>query len=171
MAIRKDLIICIKYLSDENMVYICHDSLMWRLAGFLDGAYYLEKNVIRYRIHDKNASGITTDVDSGNSTLRKRYNLIERWIKIIDILLKTVESIDTYNKEYKMFVYNKTLRLSKLRIALLKQKEWIRIPQLFFNYRYYPSFLVFFGDIAYFFNINKFVGSFLKSFRKYVHET
>jgi glycosyltransferase involved in cell wall biosynthesis len=162
LAIRKDLIKYINYLNDEDMYYINYDLFLWRVATFLDGAYYLNKRIVKYRIHNTNTSGATTEDLIGKTDIATRCKFMEEHIKFIEKFLTIMESTDTTNKEYKTAVFDKSSKIAKLRIDLLKQKKIINIPLLFFNHEYYLSFSVFLGDIAYLLNINRFAGKFYR---------
>lgn len=155
LAINKNLI---KYVKDKDLNFIPHDSLFWKLATILDAAYYLDRVVTKYRIHNSNASGATTKNIIGKTNLQQRIMGIKSNKRITEQLLEIIKSMDIKEKNYKQYILKKNLDILNCRIFLLYKRKVKYLPKLFINNKYYPSFSAFIGDIAYLANINVFAG-------------
>lgn len=131
-----------------------HDSQCGRLALLCSSLWYLDKPVIRYRIHKGNSSGISPVASYGQSDYIKRINgiqLLIEWIgHVINTLPLTADGKSMLS-ECKYFL-NKRLDFFMGKVSLV---------YLLFNLKYYTGYSMLLGDIAYKYKFNKFAGKIL----------
>lgn len=136
-----------------------HDSQCGRLALLCSSLWYLDKPVIRYRIHEGNSSGISAAASYGQSNRIKRIKEIDIYIKWIGKLMETL----SLNEDKKIL-------LRKSRTFLIKRLDYFQgnVPffYLLFNIRYYTGISMLLGDFAYKYEFNKFVGKIAWMFKK-----
>ena len=125
-----------------------HDSQCGRLANIYGSLYYIDRPVIKYRIHTNNTSGISAKASYGHSTLERRVDNIRSLISWIDKL----ENLD---KDHRRIIMESQRFLCK-RLNYLEGKAsfW----ELIKNYAFYRNLTSLVGDYAYKHGINKIFG-------------
>lgn len=157
LCIKSDLL---KYMDMLDFSIIPHDSLFWKIATILDGAYYIDLDIIKYRVHSNNASGATTENIIGKSSIQNRIEGIRDNKKLTEQFLNLVNDNDEiYCNKYKTNIIKQNINILNKRLKLLENKNLLYIPILIINHKYYPSLKAIIGDITYIFNINKISGN------------
>lgn len=136
-----------------------HDSQCGRLALLCSSLWYLDKPVIRYRIHEGNSSGISAVASYGQSNRIKRTEEIELYIKWIGRLI----DILPFQEDLKKMLYKSRSFLIK-RLGFFQGK--VSFLYLLLNIKYYTGLSMLIGDIAYKYEFNKFAGKIMWKLKK-----
>lgn len=136
-----------------------HDSQCGRLALLCSSLWYLDKPVIRYRIHEENSSGISAVASYGQSNRINRIKEIELYIKWIGRLIETLPLAE----DTKMLLSNVRSFLIK-RLGFFQGK--ISFFYLIFRIQYYTGVSMLIGDLAYNYEFNKFAGKIMWMLKK-----
>lgn len=128
-----------------------HDSQCPRIAVYYDTLWKIDKPVIKYRIHENNTSGISSEYSFGSADKEKRLEEIKTvkgWLELV--------SNEHISKVHNKYVYN-AIEFEDRRIQYFTNTyySFIRlIPFLF----YYQNFSTVIGDFAYKHKLNKSFG-------------
>lgn len=119
-----------------------HDSMLWKAAMLLDGAYLLNRRLIKYRLHDESADS------EQKSTLAHRIARVE---EDIEMCLWGIELCNAgiSSDESRRFLED-TLLFSIKRLALLEARAFPRLMLFqFFNRHLYPTWVARAQDLLY----------------------
>lgn len=136
-----------------------HDIQLCRIAAIFEGAYILDQNLVRYRIHGNNTSGITASIPFGSSDLKKRIYDIENNIRFLEILLSKKIGLNSMQKK----IIKKTITLQKERLEFEK-KGWAGLAiwvKMFTKYMKFTGGYVMMADLCYATGMNKVGGGML----------
>lgn len=150
MVFRKELIQSIKELTDE--IYI-HDWYINIVASLFDGLYYYDKNVIEYRLHDKNVigkdRGIITKFSKNKKTKRvlDLNNRIMLYKYIKDYILKS----NVVYKNDKLNTLNLIITFINHRIEFISSRKLsIYLTKIIPNKNLYYAKKVMWADVFYY---------------------
>lgn len=136
-----------------------HDSQCGRLALLFTSLWYLDKPVIRYRIHEGNSSGISAVASYGQSNRINRIKEIELNIKWIGRVMDTL----SLNEDMKILLCKSRSFLTK-RLGFFQGK--VSFFYLLFKIQYYTGISMLIGDFAYKYEFNKFAGKIMWMLKK-----
>ena len=100
----------------KNASQIPHDALYWKIGVLLGDAYILDEPLIRYRIHDSNASKPSNELKVGIKNIERRRKEATSLLNMMQLLCTIVEELDD-----KTVVKN----LSEVRLFCFKRLEFL----------------------------------------------
>ena len=78
----------------ENASKIPHDALYWKIGVLLGDTYILDEPLIRYRIHDSNASNPSNELKVNIKNIEKRKHEANSILNTIQLLCTIAEELD-----------------------------------------------------------------------------
>lgn len=145
MAVRKEFWDAIMYRNKvSKQQYLPHDAVTWKMGVLTDSAYELNEELIKYRLHDKNAS---KPQDSINRNFKKRSTRV----KEIEYVLSQLESIKELYSKTKfvnvdiLYELDGIIYFHKLRKKYLEDET--TIISLLTRIKYYRDIKMFLGDV------------------------
>lgn len=137
-----------------NMPECGHDSQCGQIALLLGALWYLNEEMIDYRMHASNSSGVSIKSSYGQSSLERRICDIEnsaKWIKkIIKMRLVSSDLVNQLKLSYSC---------AGIRAKYLRGDDGVNVPDLLRNRFGYQNWTALIGDIAYRYRINEKLGS------------
>lgn len=126
-----------------------HDSQCGQIALLLGSLWYLNEELIDYRIHGSNSSGVSAKVSYGQSNLERRISDIDnsaRWIKqILKMGMVPFDLVEQLKSSYSC---------ARNRAKYLRGEDGANVFDLLRNRSGYQNATALIGDIAYRHGIN-----------------
>lgn len=151
-------------LLEYNYASFPHDAQIWQLSTLMNGAYFYDRVVIKYRIHNTNSGGVSINDNIGKGDLKTRIQEVRNYGEWLKICINILKEYNVKDKEYKKYILNKSLIATKRREEFLMKKNMITFIKTLPYIRFYQSKKAFIGDICYAFSINRVSGSILWKF-------
>jgi hypothetical protein len=156
MVIRKIVKEQIKHF-DKNH-YFAHDKWAQNISALLNGCYYFNYPVIKYRIHENNASRIKSDIIHNRA---ERINHLEYDESYLQYIFNGIKSMDiSLIDKYEYINLQNIITINKYRKSFVKDSKLFLIFPLFMHlniYIKYLSFRFFFIDILDAFKLSDFI--------------
>lgn len=148
-------------MSEIDYEYFPHDAQAWQIGTALDGSYFYNRVVIKYRIHGNNSGGVSIVNNIGKSDIEKRIQSIIQYKTWMNKLIENLKNKEVNKIEYKEKVINKSIVANENRERFLKTRKIINYIKCIPYINYYHSKSTYIGDFCYAYNINKISGKIL----------
>ena len=121
-----------------------HDAVMWKMGVLTDSAYELNEELIKYRLHDKNAS---KPQDSINKNIKKRSTRIKEIEYVLSQMegIKELYSNTKFEKVDILYKLDRVIYFHQLRKKYLKDET--TLIALLVRMKYYRDIKMFLGDV------------------------
>lgn len=139
----------INQLTYKERLCLPHDALYWKIGTLTKSAYLLNKELIKYRIHETNASKPNTRnvyyIKNKDTRLAESQKNLKEMIAVYQLLnLMSLGNTYKHSKES----INKLIDFCNWRIKFITNKPSARtILELTQNYKYYRCLKMLLGDI------------------------
>lgn len=150
-AYRRELIEKYIEINDRNYG---HDAQLAKISALNNGTYYLQRRLVKYRIHNSNTSGVSGDVPIGSSTLDKRKQFLKKNIEWLSKLYK----IEVDKEKRQVIIHHYNLQRNRLKFL---ENGWKGIGTLLITFpRYieYAGMQMLIGDFCYATRMNGIAG-------------
>ena len=145
-------------IKEIDYEYFPHDAQAWQIGTVLDGSYFYNRVVIKYRIHGNNSGGVSTVNNIGKSDVEKRIKSIIQYKVWMLKLIEHLKSKKINNIRYKEKVINNSIVANENREMFLNTKKIINYIKCIRYINYYHSKSTCIGDFCYAYNINEISG-------------
>lgn len=143
MAVKRSLIERLYPLlaSDEDLMYLPHDALFWKIATIEEKAYICNMDLVRYRIHSSNSSAPQITSSYKVKTKEKRNKEIDANKKEITLIKQICMQL---GDEVALEQLDSIISFCNWRKSFLERRE---LTKVFSYVKYYRSFKMFCGDL------------------------
>lgn len=145
MAVRREAINTISKLKSEEYKELPHDALFWKIGTLASKAYVYNKDLIRYRIHNNNASAPTVKSNYKAKTVKVRSMEIDKNISEISHVIKICEELnDNLTLSQKLIPF---LEFCSWRKKIITKDQSISTFDIINEIKYYRNLKMFLGDL------------------------
>lgn len=130
-------------VSSESML-LPHDALVWKMGVLTNTAFELNDELIRYRLHDNNASNPESNPSYRIKSKKRRILEINNTVLQLNSFQNLYKHLNEHDENIECEI-NNMIYFHKLRIEFIEGK--ITIYKILKNRRYYRHINMMFGDI------------------------